>query len=378
MGKADFEQALEPLAGFRHFATHHCVTGSMRHVYVYNDHDVSEEMLLGLGSGVSFSYWHFKGQTPFIGGRGNVGRPSEEGLEKTAGRRTGVAVEWYTTSSARKAEQTMLQMLDAGQAVMIQCDMGYLPYFDFGDTDYHFGWHVVVVCGYDPEARRVLIADRDEELHSVSMEALARARGSKHKPFPPKNKWYTFDFSGKRQPTAGEVRQAIAEQAQVMLEPPIRNIGVAGIRKAAQEVPKWPQKLGADELRWTLFNAHIFINPEGGSGGGIFRYMFSRFLRQAADIAGDARLADSADEFQQIGDRWEELGAWFRRTSEAPDPAALLGECVASLNHLADLEEVAWRRLREFAQGCRSARCTPTFPTGRGCWPLPSNCACAL
>ena len=38
---------LEPLEGFQHFTTHHCVTGSMRHVYVYNDHDVSEELLLG-------------------------------------------------------------------------------------------------------------------------------------------------------------------------------------------------------------------------------------------------------------------------------------------------------------------------------------------
>ncbi|MBC7264113.1 MAG: hypothetical protein H5T64_07100 [Chloroflexi bacterium] len=31
--------------------THHCVTGSMRHIYTYNDHDISEEMLLGVGRG---------------------------------------------------------------------------------------------------------------------------------------------------------------------------------------------------------------------------------------------------------------------------------------------------------------------------------------
>ncbi len=341
--------ALEPLRGFTHFTTHHCVTGSLCHIYAFNGHDVSEDMLLGIGSGVSFSYWHFKGQTPFIGGRGNVGRPSEEGLEKTAGRRTGVTVEWYTTSSARKAERALLDMLTAGQPVMIQCDMGFLPYFDFGDSDYHFGWHVVVVCGYDAETRQALVADRDEALHPVSMETLAQARGSKHKPFPPQNKWYVFDFSAKRQPTADEVRRAIAEQAHTMLEPPIRNIGVAGIRKAAQEIPKWPPKLSADELRWTLFNSHIFINPEGGSGGGIFRYMFGRFLRQAADIAADARLIESADEFQHIGDRWEALGRWFQQASEAPDPASLLGECAAPLQTLADLEEAAWQRLRQIA-----------------------------
>jgi hypothetical protein len=338
--------ALRPLEGFQHFTTHHCVTGSMRHIYVHNHHHLSEDMLLGIGSGVSFSYWHFKGQLPFMGGRGNVGRPSEEGMEKTAGRRTGVAVEWHTTSSARKAERALLELLDAGQPVMLQCDMGFLPYFDFGDLDYHFGWHVVCVCGYDAGAGQVLIADRDEDLHPVPLEALARARGSTFQPFPPKHRWYTFDFSGKRLPTADEVRQAIAEQAHMMLEPPIRNVGVEGIRKAAQMIPEWPQRLTPNEVSVALFNAHLFINPDGGTGGGIFRYMFSRFLHEGAEITGDARLAESADEFRHIGDEWEKLGAWFRAVSEASQPFEVLGECVAPLDHLADLEETAWRRLR--------------------------------
>jgi hypothetical protein len=337
---------LKPVEGFQHFTTHHCVTGSMRHVYVYNDHDISEEMLLGLGAGVSFSYWHFKGQTPFMGGRGGFKPPMEE----AAGQRTGVVIKSHTTTSARKARKTLLEMLDAGQPAMIGCDMGFLPYFDFGGQEYHFGGHVVVVCGYDPGADQVLIADREEELHPVAMADLEKARGSTYKPFPPQNLWYTFDFSQKRQPTADEVRQAILEQIKPMLEPPIRNIGVKGIRKAAEMVPQWPNKLEADELRFALFSAYIFISPVGGTGGGSFRYMFSRFLREAAEITGDARLGESADEFQRIGDGWEELGEWFRQTSEADDPASLLSECAAPLNRLADQEEAAWGRLREIVQ----------------------------
>ena len=59
----------------------------------------------------------------------------------------------------------VINVLDAGQPVMIQCDMGFLPYFDFGGEEYHFGGHVVVVCGYDPDGDQVLVADRDEDLH---------------------------------------------------------------------------------------------------------------------------------------------------------------------------------------------------------------------
>ena len=71
--------------GFQSLETHHCITGSMRHIYDFYDHSVSEEMLLGIGAGVGFIYWHQKGMAPMIGGRANAGRPGEEGLEITAG-----------------------------------------------------------------------------------------------------------------------------------------------------------------------------------------------------------------------------------------------------------------------------------------------------
>jgi len=337
------EMTLKPLEGFKSLETHHCVTGSMRHIYVYNDHPLSEEMLLGLGGGVGFIYWHQKGADPFIGGRANA----RGEFEPLAGERTGVEIRAHTTSSARKAERALLEMLEAGQPVMIHCDMGFLPYFDFGGQEYHFGAHVVVVCGYDPATEQVLVADRDAELYPVSMEALAKARGSTYKPFPPRHLWYTFDFGEKRQPAPAEVRAAIAEQAAGMLEPPIANFGVKGIRTAAKRALKWPDVMDADALRFTLFNAFIFIDAKGGSGGGLFRYMFSRFLREAAGITEEFRLNEIAAEFERIGDRWQEVAGIFKRGWEAAAPSAVLVETTAPLMEIADLEEAAWGKLRE-------------------------------
>src|SRR5512134_1990990 len=107
---------VQPLTGFKSLSTHHCVTGSMRHVYVFNGHDVSEELLLGLGEGVGFMYWQAKGQPPFLGGR-TAPKPS---MEAVAGQRTGVEIEIHRTTSSRKARQTMLDLLAAGQPVMLQ------------------------------------------------------------------------------------------------------------------------------------------------------------------------------------------------------------------------------------------------------------------
>jgi len=74
-------------------------------------------------------------------------------------------------------------------------------------------------------------------------------------------------------------------------------------------------------------------------------------LAEAAPIAADPRLAESAVEFRRIGDGWQALGEWFRHTSEAPDPASHLGECVTPFRDLADQEQAAWTRLQEVANG---------------------------
>ena len=335
----------KPLPNFQSLVTHHCCSGSMQHIYTYNQHLMSEDLLLGIGGGVGFVYWHTKGTAPFIGGRGK-GRPHDN-FESCVGERTGVIVEDFTTTSAKKAEQTMMRILESGKPVMLQCDMGFLPYFNFGGNEYHFGAHFIVICGYDTKSRTVLVADRDKEFHSVSIDILAKARGSTFQPFPPKNRWFTFDFKDKRQPTPAEVRQAITEQVEGMLDPPITNFGVKGIRKAAKRSLKWQDVMDDDMLRFTMFNTYIFIDPEGGSGGGIFRYMFSRFLREAAQITGETRLIDCADQFWLIADRWQDAAVIFKQGWKAKNPADVLPETSTQMLEIADLEEAAWQKVSE-------------------------------
>ena len=338
--------ALTTFEGFRSLETHHCVTGSILHIYDFHQCDISEEMLLGIGSGLSFIYWHMKGMAPMFGGRGNVGRPGEEGLEITIGRRTGVKVEKHTTGSSSKAEKALLELLENGQPVMLNVDMGFLPYFGLPE-DYHFGGHAIVVCGYDPSSKDVLIADRDADLHPVAWEDLVKARGSKFKPFPPQNMWFTFDFSQKRQPQAEDIREAIRDVCTYMLEGPISNIGVRGIRKAAQLVPQWSKSMDAETLRWSCFNSFIFIDAEGGTGGGLFRYMYGRFLAEASEILGDPKLVGLSKNMKEIGDHWQEVAALFKRGSKMEDPTPILNQIQDPLMNIANLEESAWNALQE-------------------------------
>ena len=339
---------LKPFEGFRSLKTHHCVTGSMQHIYHFHGHLLSEDMLLGLGSGLGFIYWHVKGVPPMFGGRGNVGRPGEDGLEITAGRCSGVRVEKHSTGSARKAEMSLLALLEAGEPVMMNVDMGYLPYFDDLPDDFHFGGHAIVIGGFNLDKRLVLIADRDEPLHPVTLDDLALARGSKHRPFPPGNLYFTFDFSGARKPKVEEIKEAIGEVCTIMLEGPISNIGVRGIRKAAKMTLKWPDAVDGETLRWWCFNTFIFIDAEGGTGGGIFRYMYGRFLCEAAEILGEDELSAIGEELHTIGDRWQDVAEIFKSASESSDPAARLPDTTEPLMDIADREEIVWKRLSAF------------------------------
>ena len=343
-------ERFKPFAGFGSYPTHHCVTGSLKHVYDFHGYPISEELLFGLGAGLGFVYFHFKGTDPFFGGRANNASPREEGLEKTAGRRTGVAVTSRSTSSTRVAQAELRKVLEAGEPALLYVDMGFLPYFDL-PQDYHFGGHVVVAAGYDPPTGRVLIADRDRELHPVDWDVLEAARGSRFRPFPPRHTWYTFDFAGAREPHADDVRAAIDQVCDGMLTPPIGNLGVRGIRKALQETLRWPDVLDAAALRRTCFETALFIDRRGGTGGGIFRYLYARFLGEATVITGESRLGELGSELNAIGDLWEGVAATFAAAAELDEPADLLEPATTPLHEIADREQLVWQSLKALVTG---------------------------
>jgi hypothetical protein len=201
------------------------------------------------------------------------------------------------------------------------------------------------VCGYDG-TDRVLASDMDQRAaglkkgfyYPVTLEQLSKARSSTYKPFPPQNTALEFDFSRYHQPQAEDIVSAIRQTIESQLNPPIKNIGVKGIRHTAKELLKWPDMFKDYDLRMNLFSLYIYIEI-GGSGGGCFRYMYSRFLKESAMITKNDKLLESAEKFRRSGEMFSEIGLLFKESETVADVAARIKEASVQFHNIAELEE---------------------------------------
>lgn len=283
----------------------------------------------------------------FIGGRGN-----NKDFFNDLGKRTGAEITTVSTSSARKAEASLLEKLAKEQPVMMFGDMGFLPWFDLPE-DYHFGGHTFVVCGFDG-TNTVLASDMDQKAsglkrgfyYPITLDQLRKVRGSTHKPFPPNNKYLEFNFDKFHNPRAEDILSSIKQTAESQLHPPIKNIGVKGLRHTSKEILKWPNMFEERELRMNLFSLYIFIEI-GGTGGGCFRYMYSRFLKEAMEITGNRTLGRAAEAFYEAGKEFTEIGLMFKDAETMDNINGKIELSSQKFLELAGMEENAYSVLEE-------------------------------
>ncbi len=64
------------------------------------------------------------------------------------------------------------------------------------------------------------------------------------------------------------------------------------------------------DLRFNLFNLYVYIEI-GGTGGGSFRPMYARFLKEASAVTGNKRLTPAADAIMEYGKMFTEIALLF-------------------------------------------------------------------
>jgi hypothetical protein len=291
----------------------------LRGIFEFYGFRFSEPMIFGLGSGLGFVYWHSKRGDmvllpayPFVGGRARD-------LYKNLCSNLGVSVNVNKTSSKTRAYEALKNLISKDVPVMITVDMPYLKYLGLPEKA-HFGGHCVVVAGLDEDKGIAYIADTMfKDLQTATLKELEEARSSTFKPFPPENKWITFEFPAKLTPIEVAIRNAINKTAKGTLYPPIKNLGVKGINYFANEIVKWPKLFPPEnEPLKQFYEMSYIMMEEDGTGGGLFRYLYSRFLKEAGELLNKRELIDLSQRYHHIGQKWTTIAKLIKEVPKNP------------------------------------------------------------
>ncbi len=322
----------------------HCITNSLKQIFSYYGYPMSEEMLFGLASGLSFLYIN-QAASPMVNGRTKVFE-----FEKKLAERLNIIIKCKYSKDYSRVFNISKQMVDNENPVLIYVDMPYLKYLGMNPNS-HFGGHAVVLFGYDDSTQNFWISDRDnhnypikspigkiaKDYHLVDYNEMEKARSSLYRPFPASNKFLTFDFKEYRAVNKTVLQFAIKETCNNMLNPPAQLLGINGIRKFSKEILKWKQ-FSTSKLKIAGITNYFQINKDGGTGGGIFRKMYGEFLVEASTIVNNEYLFTLGRKFIDISERWDSIANDMWQLSKTAN-ADLLKKMSVSISEIYEDEK---------------------------------------
>ncbi|MFJ8692649.1 BtrH N-terminal domain-containing protein [Streptomyces roseolilacinus] len=293
--------------------TQHCETTALGVLLRHQGLDLSEPMLFGLGSGLSFVYWDSKNMGfPFLGGRV---KPFD--LTRNLADRLKLELLVQETTSPRKAWDNVLASVDVGRPVGLQLDSYHLDYFG---SKVHFGGHVVAVYGYDDHKAYLVDTDQQGGAVSTSLTSLARARAARG-PMTAKHRSFTLTAPRDLPSPQDQIIPAITACADAFLNPPIANLGHRGIEKAGKLVRTWFQRTAAPQR--DLPQAALLME-EAGTGGALFRNLYRDFLAECTDLLDSSHLRTGHTLYTEAATLWTEAAALIKKAGESGETQLLI------------------------------------------------------
>lgn len=290
---------------FEHSQGKNCGSTSLRNVARFYENREQEHIIFGLASGILFFY--FKGGTPSvaIGGRNPT-------LVDDFFDNIGIQKNWLSFSYFPQKE--IIDFINAGIPVIARTDLYYLSYYP---GRVHFPGHEVVIIGYEYNKSNLhfLVSDSSfDDIKSVPEDELARAMDPQEYPFPfvrlenflmPVEPFKVkFDEES--------IKKSIAKVIQRFRGGLLEFIGLDGIKKFSDELDQW---FLYDDSGWVLRFAYQVIEKRG-TGGGLFRFMYSDFLREAGDLLKIKALNEASEIIRESAESWRTIAYKFKEFSE--------------------------------------------------------------
>lgn len=290
------------------FNGQHCETTATGTLLRQLDIELSEPMLFGLGEGLGFVFWKMKTmEFPFIGGRVKT-----DLLTQNIAKNLNLNLTVKETSSVQKAWENVKKLIDKGQVVGLKLDCFHLNYFS---RPFHFAGHYTAIYGYDNEYAFLVDTQQQGGQVKTTLKSLALARAEKG-PMSSKNLYYTLSKTDKIVDLKASIMNAIRNNANDYLNPPITNIGFKGILKTSSEIIKWFKESKDVENE---FKMSAMLMEKAGTGGALFRNLYRDFLKESYNMLKIEKLKMGNEAFAEIADLWTSVSTLFDEVSKTKD-----------------------------------------------------------
>ena len=321
--------------GYVHRHGLHCGSSAMRNLLAFRGVLLSEPFCFGLGSGAGFLYVPGLPVPPRVAFHGRILEMERELCDALA-----IPFPEREEEDGDAGWERAREAVLSGHPVLISTDLAFLDYFG---TKTHFSGHRIVLFGFDDEKGTARLSDSErEEPQDVPVASLARSRASAIPPYPMGNRWCVVRPHGPLRPLPEAIPLALGKNAREMLKPPDGSTaGVSGMRRAAGEIPRWPEM--TEDFPFAARFGYQVIEKRG-TGGGFFRRLYARYLDEASPHYPPLAGAGLSGKLASIADGWTEIAGRLKEISESRDAGALLRVSDLLLRQ-ADREEAFWREI---------------------------------
>ncbi len=330
---------------FIHSQAAHCETGTVSNLLKHYGVNLSEPMIFGLSSGLTYAY------VPFIKINGlplmAYRIPPKLILKMLSSRIKGLRVKFETFKNEQQGKKFLDNKLAQNVPVGLQTSVYFLPYFP-KEMRFHFNAHNLIVFSKSErsEVESYHISDSVfSHLNIIESAHLSKARFAKGA-LAPKGSLYFLEEIPESINFEKIIPKAIRFTGKTNGKfNPIPISGVLGMRRVANKI----ENLNKESSRYKqLFLGHIVrMQEEIGTGGAGFRYMYGAFLQESAKIINRPILEVWANEFISVGDKWRYFALLCAQISKNRGDSTL-EKAASCLRDIADIELKLYNKMAKF------------------------------
>lgn len=283
-----------------HQQSSHCESGVMANMLNSQGFNLSESMVFGLSSALTFVYLPMVkvGGLPLI-----AYRMPPKTIISSVCKKLGLRLHSQKFSNADDGMKALDQALSEGKLVGLQTSVYWLPYFP-EDMRFQFNAHNLTVYGKNDQGDYLISDPVFEDVVTCTADDLKRARFAKGV-LAAKGLMYVIDIPTSKVDLEPLIRSSIKKTAKMMSGLILPFFGNKGIRFLAKKIKSLASKPKKDAA---LFLGNIVrMQEEIGTGGAGFRFMFASFLDESSQLLNDNALFEIAQYTTEIGDLWREF-----------------------------------------------------------------------